>query len=69
MDSILLKIVVMHLERLCAGWEMGVSTFGELATLSFLSVHHITMGEGAILIDQNETVESESFRDWGRDCY
>ena len=53
------------------GTEIGVGTFGELATLSFYPAHHITMGEGgAILMDSMKLARiCESFRDWGRDCY
>jgi len=49
----------------------GVGTFGDLATLSFYPAHHITMGEGgAVLMDSMRLARiTESFRDWGRDCY
>ena len=49
----------------------GVGTFGDLATLSFYPAHHITMGEGgAVLMDSIRLARiTESFRDWGRDCY
>lgn len=49
----------------------GVGTFGNLATLSFYPAHHITMGEGgAVLTDSIKLARiTESFRDWGRDCY
>lgn len=49
----------------------GVGTFGDLATLSFYPAHHITMGEGgAVLMDSMRLSRiTESFRDWGRDCY
>lgn len=48
-----------------------VGTFGALATLSFYPAHHITMGEGgAVLMDRSLLSRiTESFRDWGRDCY
>lgn len=48
-----------------------VGTFGDIATLSFYPAHHITMGEGgAVLINHPELKTiTESFRDWGRDCY
>jgi len=50
---------------------LGVGTFGEIATLSFYPAHHITMGEGgAVLMDHPALAKiTESFRDWGRDCY
>jgi CDP-6-deoxy-D-xylo-4-hexulose-3-dehydrase len=46
-------------------------TFGDLATLSFYPAHHITMGEGgAVLINNGQLKKiTESFRDWGRDCW
>jgi CDP-6-deoxy-D-xylo-4-hexulose-3-dehydrase len=46
-------------------------TFGNLATVSFYPAHHITMGEGgAVLINDGSLKKiSESFRDWGRDCW
>jgi len=48
-----------------------VGTFGDIATCSFYPAHHITMGEGgAVFTDNSELIKiSESFRDWGRDCY
>lgn len=49
----------------------NVGTFGDLATLSFYPAHHITTGEGgAVLMDSGVLSKiTESFRDWGRDCY
>ena len=49
----------------------NVGTFGDIATLSFYPAHHITMGEGgAVLMDSHLLAKvTESFRDWGRDCY
>jgi CDP-6-deoxy-D-xylo-4-hexulose-3-dehydrase len=46
-------------------------TFGDLATLSFYPAHHITMGEGGAVLINNGTLKkiTESFRDWGRDCW
>jgi CDP-6-deoxy-D-xylo-4-hexulose-3-dehydrase len=48
-----------------------VGTFGDIATLSFYPAHHITMGEGGAVFTNNYELKkiSESFRDWGRDCY
>jgi CDP-6-deoxy-D-xylo-4-hexulose-3-dehydrase len=48
-----------------------VGTFGDIATLSFYPAHHITMGEGGALLTQDAQLRvlSESFRDWGRDCW
>ena len=46
-------------------------TFGDLATLSFYPAHHITMGEGGAVLINNPSLKkiTESFRDWGRDCW
>lgn len=46
-------------------------TFGDLATVSFYPAHHITMGEGGAVLINNIKLKmiTESFRDWGRDCY
>jgi CDP-6-deoxy-D-xylo-4-hexulose-3-dehydrase len=47
-------------------------TWGDLSTQSFYPPHHLTMGEGGavnIVRDQKLKVISESFRDWGRDCW
>lgn len=48
-----------------------VGTFGDLATLSFYPAHHITTGEGgAVFMDSIRLARiTESYRDWGRDCY
>ncbi len=49
----------------------SVGTFGDLATASFYPAHHITMGEGGAVLTSNPLLKkiSESFRDWGRDCW
>lgn len=46
-------------------------TFGDLATVSFYPAHHITMGEGGAVLINNASLKkiTESFRDWGRDCW
>jgi CDP-4-dehydro-6-deoxyglucose reductase, E1 len=46
-------------------------SFGDLATLSFYPAHHITMGEGGAVLVNNPSLKkiTESFRDWGRDCW
>jgi len=48
-----------------------VGTFGDIATCSFYPAHHITMGEGGAVFTNNSQLITitESFRDWGRDCY
>ena len=51
--------------------EKKTGTFGDLATLSFYPAHHITMGEGGAVLVNNSQLKkiTESFRDWGRDCW
>jgi len=51
--------------------DKKTGTFGDLATLSFYPAHHITMGEGgAVLVNNGQLKKiTESFRDWGRDCW
>lgn len=46
-------------------------TFGHIATVSFYPAHHITMGEGGIVLTNRPQLKKliESFRDWGRDCW
>jgi CDP-6-deoxy-D-xylo-4-hexulose-3-dehydrase len=46
-------------------------TFGHLSTVSFYPAHHITMGEGGIVLTNKPRLKKlvESFRDWGRDCW
>jgi CDP-4-dehydro-6-deoxyglucose reductase, E1 len=46
-------------------------TFGDLATQSFYPPHHLTMGEGGAVLTKSGRLKriSESFRDWGRDCW
>lgn len=47
-------------------------TFGDISTQSFYPPHHLTMGEGgSVNIVKRASLKSvsESFRDWGRDCW
>ena len=46
-------------------------TFGHLATLSFYPAHHITTGEGGMVLTGDDELAriARSVRDWGRDCY
>lgn len=46
-------------------------TFGHLASLSFYPAHHITTGEGGMVLTNDEPLAriARSIRDWGRDCY
>ena len=51
--------------------DRAVGSFGDFATLSFYPAHHITMGEGGVVVakDVKLTRVAESLRDWGRDCW
>lgn len=46
-------------------------TFGHLSTISFYPAHHMTMGEGGMVVTNKPRLKKlvESFRDWGRDCW
>ncbi|MGI5456701.1 lipopolysaccharide biosynthesis protein RfbH [Streptomyces sp. CA-249302] len=46
-------------------------TFGDFTTVSFYPAHHLTMGEGGVVLTQNLALARivESLRDWGRDCW
>jgi len=46
-------------------------TFGHLATSSFYPAHHITTGEGGMVVTDDDELAriARSVRDWGRDCY
>ena len=46
-------------------------TSGHLATSSFYPAHHITTGEGGMVVTNDERLAriAQSIRDWGRDCY
>lgn len=50
---------------------MPVGSFGDYATCSFYPAHHISMGEGGVVISSSGKRRrvAESFRDWGRDCW
>lgn len=51
--------------------EHAVGTVGDMATVSFYPAHHITMGEGGAVLTNRPALKkiTESFRDWGRDCW
>ena len=56
------------------GAEVGgvkAGSFGDLSTISFYPAHHITAGEGGMVLTKSPLMKKivESFRDWGRDCY
>jgi len=45
--------------------------FGAMATQSFYPAHHISTGEGGMILTDNALLRTaiESFRDWGRSCW
>jgi len=45
-------------------------SFGIMSTCSFYVAHHMTMGEGGIVLAHDETLATilRSLRDWGRSC-
>jgi len=51
--------------------DQPVGRFGDIATVSFYPAHHITMGEGGVVLTDKPKLKKliESFRDWGRDCW
>ena len=48
-----------------------VGTFGAMSSISFYPAHHMTMGEGGMVIVNHGGVRKTclSVRDWGRDCW
>lgn len=52
-------------------YGIKTGTRGDLATHSFYPAHHITTGEGGMVVSRNARLMRivESFRDWGRDCW
>ena len=48
-----------------------VGGFGDIATFSFYPAHHITTGEGGMVVTDNQLLykAAKSLRDWGRDCH
>ncbi|MFX1294023.1 MAG: lipopolysaccharide biosynthesis protein RfbH [Promethearchaeota archaeon] len=48
-----------------------VGTFGDLGTFSFYPAHQITMGEGGVIVTNNDDLKKiiRNMRDWGRDCW
>ncbi|MFC1985423.1 lipopolysaccharide biosynthesis protein RfbH [Chloroflexota bacterium] len=47
-----------------------VSTFGDAGTFSFYPAHHITTGEGGMVVTNNDELAEKvrGYRDWGRSC-
>ncbi len=48
-----------------------IGNFGELATFSFYPAHHITTGEGGMVVSNYKNLIKAALgvRDWGRDCF
>ncbi len=48
-----------------------VGSYGDFATASFYPAHHMTTGEGGVVLTNDPRLRkiAESFRDWGRDCW
>ena len=48
-----------------------LGSFGTMASCSFYPAHHITCGEGGLVVCNDDNLEKviRSFRDWGRGCF
>lgn len=53
------------------GETRKTGTWGDIGTSSFYPPHHMTMGEGGAVYTNNSLLHklTNSFRDWGRDCW
>lgn len=59
-------------DALGATWEGRlVGTFGAMSSISFYPAHHMTMGEGGMVVVNDTGIRRTclSVRDWGRDCW
>lgn len=59
-------------DALGATWDGRlVGTFGAMSSISFYPAHHLTMGEGGMVVVNGEGIRRTclSLRDWGRDCW
>lgn len=59
-------------DALGATWDgQLVGTFGAMSSISFYPAHHMTMGEGGMVVVNQGGVRRTclSIRDWGRDCW
>jgi CDP-4-dehydro-6-deoxyglucose reductase, E1 len=59
-------------DALGATWDGRlVGTFGAMSSISFYPAHHMTMGEGGMVIVNDSRLRRTalSIRDWGRDCW
>ena len=59
-------------DALGATWDDRlVGTFGAMSAISFYPAHHMTMGEGGMVVVNEAGLRRTalSVRDWGRDCW
>ena len=59
-------------DALGATWDGRlVGTFGAMSSVSFYPAHHMTMGEGGLVVVNGDGLRRTclSIRDWGRDCW
>jgi CDP-6-deoxy-D-xylo-4-hexulose-3-dehydrase len=59
-------------DALGATWDGKlVGTFGAMSSISFYPAHHMTMGEGGMIVVNHDGIRRTvlSIRDWGRDCW
>jgi CDP-6-deoxy-D-xylo-4-hexulose-3-dehydrase len=59
-------------DALGATWDGKlVGTFGSMSSISFYPAHHMTMGEGGMVVVNDNGIRRTclSLRDWGRDCW
>jgi len=59
-------------DALGATWRgQLVGTFGAMSSVSFYPAHHMTMGEGGLVVVNQQGLKRTclSIRDWGRDCW
>jgi len=61
--------VIMEVARKHDGKLVG--TFGAMSSISFYPAHHMTMGEGGMVVVNHGGIRRTalSIRDWGRDCW
>lgn len=59
-------------DALGATWDGKlVGSFGSMSSISFYPAHHMTMGEGGMVVVNDGGIRRTclSIRDWGRDCW
>lgn len=66
-----LRVVEDCCDAVSSKWNGKMAgTFGDVATVSLYPAHHMTTGEGGMVLTNNSNLyyEAMSIRDWGRDC-